>query len=110
PPLFANQLGLLPITLSHCCCVTSNFPIQNAREIVTSCCASCDSRSGSSSGEPITKLPEGISTKTMRVVGSVHVAPLPEETALQPPSASPRIAPTTRLMRFEMGYFRARPR
>src|SRR5262249_6256297 len=65
-PLFV--LGLDPITLSHCACVTSYLPISNAFVICTRCAGFSSALQSSSPVEqPIVNSPGWISTNSMPI-------------------------------------------
>ncbi len=73
-PQPANWLGVLPMTVRHCCCVTSVWPRKYGRGISTSCSSSSSLREASVVALPMVKRPGGSSTSIMPVHGSVVVA------------------------------------
>ena len=65
--------GNAPATRAHSPCVTSNCPIQNPRDIVTSTCSSSARRPSSPTGLPIRNRPAG--HQRNRIPATVRAAP-----------------------------------
>src|SRR5262249_25756605 len=99
-----NSLGLEPMTRVHSACVTSCRARKYGRVSRTACRTSCGSRSASSGGGPLMKVPGSVLVDDLPVTGSVQNAGsrfgAPSSAATTSSAIAPAdVSPMTRVMR-----------